>query len=87
MLFVHGDTHFVKMDKPLHSPGKMPSNLARVETFGSPSLHWVKATVDPASVNVSGAADHPAAALRPRQPQGKGASCVKLGVQAATAVS
>lgn len=52
VLFVHGDTHSVKMDKPLHSPGKMLSNLTRLETFGSPSLHWVKATVDPASVNV-----------------------------------
>lgn len=40
------------MDKPLHSPGKMLSNLTRLETFGSPSLHWVKVTVDLASVNV-----------------------------------
>ena len=36
VLFVHGDTHLVKMDKPLHSPGKMLSNLARLETFDSP---------------------------------------------------
>jgi hypothetical protein len=52
VLFVHGDTHFFKMDKPLHAPGKMLANFTRVETFGSPSLHWVKVTVDPKSENV-----------------------------------
>jgi hypothetical protein len=52
VLFVHGDTHFFKMDKPLHAPGKMLVNFTRVETFGSPSLHWVKVTVDPKSDNV-----------------------------------
>ena len=52
VLFVHGDTHFFKMDKPLYAPGKMLTNFTRVETFGSPSLHWVKVTVDPASANV-----------------------------------
>ncbi|WP_210542842.1 hypothetical protein [Rhodoferax sp. PAMC 29310] len=52
VLFVHGDTHFFKMDKPLHAPGKMLANFTRVETFGSPSLHWVKVTVDPKSDNV-----------------------------------
>jgi hypothetical protein len=52
VLFVHGDTHFFKLDKPLYAPGKMLNNFTRVETFGSPSLHWVKVTVDPASENV-----------------------------------
>ncbi|WP_114972351.1 hypothetical protein [Rhodoferax ferrireducens] len=52
VLFVHGDTHFFKMDKPLHGPGKMLTNLTRLQTFGSPSLHWVKVTVDPTSANV-----------------------------------
>jgi hypothetical protein len=27
-------------------------NLTRLQTFGSPSLHWVKVTVDPSSANV-----------------------------------
>jgi hypothetical protein len=40
------------MDKPLHGPGNMLTNLTRLQTFGSPSLHWVKVTVDPASINV-----------------------------------
>lgn len=52
VLFVHGDTHFFKMDKPLYGPGNMLTNLTRLQTFGSPSLHWVKVTVDTASANV-----------------------------------
>jgi hypothetical protein len=49
VLLVHGDTHFFKMDKPLYSPTKVLANLTRVQTFGSPVLHWVKVTVDPAT--------------------------------------
>lgn len=49
VLFVHGDTHFFKLDKPLYSPDKLLPNLTRLQTFGSPSLHWVKVTVDPAA--------------------------------------
>jgi len=52
VLLVHGDTHFFKMDKPLYSPAKLLPNLTRVETFGSPSIHWVRVTVDPASHHV-----------------------------------
>lgn len=46
VLLVHGDTHFYKVDKPLYSPTKLLPNLTRLQTFGSPSLHWVKVTVD-----------------------------------------
>ena len=52
VLFVHGDTHFFKVDKPLYSPTKMLANLTRLQTFGSPSLHWVRVAVDTASANV-----------------------------------
>ena len=52
VLFVHGDTHFFKVDKPLYSPTKVLPNLTRLQTFGSPSLHWVKVTVDTNSANV-----------------------------------
>ena len=52
VLFVHGDTHFFKLDKPLYDPAKMLTNFTRLQTFGSPSLHWVKVTVDPASASV-----------------------------------
>jgi len=46
VLLVHGDTHFFKLDKPLYSPTKLLPNLTRLETFGSPSIHWVHVTVD-----------------------------------------
>jgi hypothetical protein len=52
VLFVHGDTHFFKLDKPLDSPTRLLTNFTRLQTFGSPSLHWVKVTVDPASTTV-----------------------------------
>lgn len=46
VMLVHGDTHYFKVDKPLYSPTKLLPNLTRVQTFGSPILHWVKVTVD-----------------------------------------
>lgn len=52
VLLVHGDTHFFKMDKPLYSPTKLLPNLTRVQTFGSPAIHWVKVTVDTATPDV-----------------------------------
>ena len=52
VLLVHGDTHFFKVDKPLYSPTKLLPNLTRVQTFGSPLLHWVRVTVDSSSENV-----------------------------------
>lgn len=52
VLLVHGDTHFFKVDKPLYSPTKLLPNLTRLQTFGSPSLHWVKVTVDTSTEQV-----------------------------------
>lgn len=52
VLFVHGDTHYFKLDKPLYQPNKMLTNFTRLQTFGSPSLHWVRVTVDTTSANV-----------------------------------
>ena len=52
VLFVHGDTHYFKLDKPMYSPNKLLPNFTRLQTFGSPSLHWVRVVVDPASANV-----------------------------------
>lgn len=46
VVLVHGDTHFFKVDKPLYSPTKLLPNLTRVQTFGSPAIHWVHVTVD-----------------------------------------
>jgi hypothetical protein len=46
VLLVHGDDHFFKIDKPLYSPLRILKNFTRVQTFGSPSNHWIKVTVD-----------------------------------------
>lgn len=46
VLLVHGDTHFFKLDKPLYSPTRLLPNLTRLQTFGSPSIHWVHVSVD-----------------------------------------
>ena len=52
VLLVHGDTHFFKVDKPLYSPTKVLANLTRLQTFGSPLIHWVRVTVEPKNPNV-----------------------------------
>ena len=52
VLLVHGDTHFFKVDKPLYSPTKVLANLTRLQTFGSPLIHWVRVTVEPNNPNV-----------------------------------
>jgi hypothetical protein len=43
---VHGDTHYFSVDKPLVDQAHLLENFTRVETFGSPNVHWVQATVD-----------------------------------------
>ena len=45
VVLVHGDSHTFRIDKPVISEGR-PLNFTRVETFGSPDVHWVRATVD-----------------------------------------
>ena len=52
VLLVHGDTHFFKVDKPLYSPTRLLPNLTRLQTFGSPLIHWVRVAVEPKNPNV-----------------------------------
>lgn len=52
VVLVHGDTHFFKVDRPLIDLNNVIQNFTRLETFGSPSIHWVKVDVDPRSQNV-----------------------------------
>jgi hypothetical protein len=57
VLLVHGDTHYFKLDMPwVHTSGpeagRVLSNFTRLETFGSPHIHWVKVGVDPNSPRV-----------------------------------
>ncbi|MBT9507309.1 hypothetical protein [Rhodoferax sp.] len=48
VVLVHGDTHWQKIDQPmLDSAGnELVKNFTRVETFGSPFMGWIKASVD-----------------------------------------
>ena len=52
VVLVHGDTHYFKMDKPLPNATHMLANFTRVQTFGSPNVHWIKVTVDASSREV-----------------------------------
>jgi hypothetical protein len=47
VMLVHGDTHFFKFDKPLLDQADLIPNFSRLETFGSPNVHWVKVSVNP----------------------------------------
>ena len=53
VVYVHGDTHYFRIDRPLlDSQGRRLENLLRVETFGNSGangnndVHWVKVLVD-----------------------------------------
>ena len=52
VVLVHGDTHFFKVDKPLNTQADLIKNFTRVETFGSPNVHWVKVNVNSKNANV-----------------------------------
>jgi len=59
VVYVHGDSHYFRVDKPLlDSQGRRLENFTRVETFGDNQangdndVHWVKALVDPQSRDV-----------------------------------
>ncbi|MDD2659192.1 MAG: hypothetical protein PHY54_05850 [Methylococcales bacterium] len=52
VLLVHGDVHFFKIDKPLTDQAHLIKNFTRVETFGSPNVHWIKVSVHPGSRNL-----------------------------------
>jgi hypothetical protein len=49
VVLVHGDTHYFRIDKPLFgaTSQRMLEHFTRVETFGSPNVHWMRAIVDP----------------------------------------
>jgi hypothetical protein len=51
VVLVHGDTHQQRIDQPMENPdtGEPLRNFTRVETFGSPSFGWIKASIDPAN--------------------------------------
>ena len=54
VVLVHGDTHYFRIDKPLlgRRSKRRIENFTRVETFGNPDVHWVRARVDARDPNV-----------------------------------
>jgi len=54
VLFVHGDTHVFRVDKPLFNTknGRAIENFTRLEVFGSPDVHWVRIVVEPDNPNL-----------------------------------
>ena len=48
VLYIHGDTHLYKRDRPFaDASGKRVDNVQRVEVPGSPAVGWVRIVVDP----------------------------------------
>jgi len=54
VVYVHGDTHIFRIDKPLMGTRsrRIIENFTRVATFGHPDTHWIRATIDPSDPNV-----------------------------------
>jgi len=54
VVYVHGDTHYFRVDKPLvdSTRKRMIENFTRVEVFGTPDVDWVRATIDSADPQV-----------------------------------
>ena len=48
VVLVHGDSHNFQINKPLYGSrsGRKIENFTRVETFGTPDVHWLRATID-----------------------------------------
>ena len=54
ILFVHGDSHFYRLDQPIADPatGEPLRNFTRVIVFGSPQTRWIRVNIDPSSPQV-----------------------------------
>ncbi|MFH1044215.1 MAG: metallophosphoesterase family protein [Pseudomonadota bacterium] len=50
VILVHGDTHRYRVDQPLVDPAtqKPVERFTRIESFGSPTVDWIRVTVNPA---------------------------------------
>ncbi len=63
ILYIHGDTHVMRSDRPLIGADGQPiQRFRRVEVYGSPILGWVELKVDPDGERLFRLAIHP---LRP----------------------
>ena len=48
VVLVHGDSHYFRIDQPMigSKSRRRVENFLRVETFGNPDVHWIRATAD-----------------------------------------
>ena len=49
VVLAHGDSHYFRIDKPALADAEFLTHFTRVETFGSPWLHWIRVVVTPQS--------------------------------------
>lgn len=56
VILVHGDSHNFQINKPLFGSisRRRIENFTRVETFGTPDVHWIRGSVDPKDPNLFG---------------------------------
>ncbi len=48
VVLAHGDSHYFRIDKPMTNVGgRRLDYFTRVETFGSPHMHWIRVGVNP----------------------------------------
>jgi hypothetical protein len=52
VVLAHGDSHYMRVDKPALVNASFLPNFTRVETFGSARVHWLNVDVDPKSETV-----------------------------------
>jgi hypothetical protein len=52
VVLAHGDSHYMRVDKPVRISGTAVPNMTRVETFGDSDYHWLRVVVDPGSPEV-----------------------------------
>jgi len=54
VVLVHGDSHIFRIDQPLVSSKtrRVIENFTRIETFGTPDVHWIRVIVDPNDPNI-----------------------------------
>lgn len=51
-VLVHGDSHYFRIDKPMRINAIAMENFTRVETFGTPDVHWVRGMVNTSDPNL-----------------------------------
>jgi hypothetical protein len=67
VVFIHGDTHVMRSDRPFNDADGQPMRrFRRVEVYGSPILGWVELKVDPEGERLFRLSIHP---LRPEGSQ------------------